>query len=138
MDYVKISQETIGYLYKSHASVRKSEIDIKLLALTDLRVSQLNGCAYCCSFHSNELRAFGIEQSVLDKLSGWKLSNAFDEKQKLALEWAEAITKMEPNLSKYRKKLEIIFSEKELVDLTASISIMNALNRLRITLGDNH
>lgn len=138
MDYVKISQETIGHLYKAHASVRKSEIDTKLLAITDLRVSQLNGCAYCCSFHSNELRAFGIEQSVLDKLSGWKLSDAFDEKQKLALEWAEAITKMETELFTSKKKLEILFSEKELVDLTASISIMNSLNRLRITLGDNH
>ncbi|WDF59641.1 carboxymuconolactone decarboxylase family protein [Flavobacterium sp. KACC 22758] len=138
MDYIKISQETIGHLYKAHTSVRKSEIDIKLLALTDLRVSQLNGCAYCCSFHSNELREFGIEQNLLDKLSGWKLSDAFDEKQKLALEWAEAITKMETDLTAIRKRLEIVFTEKELVDLTASISIMNTLNRLRITLGDNH
>ncbi|MGN7812828.1 carboxymuconolactone decarboxylase family protein [Flavobacterium sp. 22076] len=138
MDYIKISQETIGHLYKAHTSVRKSEIDIKLLALTDLRVSQLNGCAYCCSFHSNELREFGIEQSVLDKLSGWKLSDSFDEKEKLALEWAEAITKMETDLTAIRKRLEIVFTEKELVDLTASISIMNTLNRLRITLGDNH
>lgn len=138
MDYIKISQETIGHLYKAHASVRKSEIDTKLLALTDLRISQLNGCAYCCGFHSNELRTFGITQSILDQLSGWKHSNAFDQKQKLALEWAEAITKMEPDLSIIRKKLETIFSEKELVDLTASISIMNTLNRLRITLGDNH
>lgn len=138
MDYIKISQETIGHLYKAHTSVRKSEIDIKLLALTDLRVSQLNGCAYCCSFHSNELREFGIEQNVLDKLSGWKLSDAFDEKEKLVLEWAEAITKMETDLTAIRKRLEIVFTEKELVDLTASISIMNTLNRLRITLGDNH
>lgn len=138
MDYIKISQETIGHLYKAHTSVRKSEIDIKLLALTDLRVSQLNGCAYCCSFHSNELREFGIEQSVLDKLSGWKLSDSFDEKEKLVLEWAEAITKMETDLTAIRKRLEIVFTEKELVDLTASISIMNTLNRLRITLGDNH
>lgn len=102
MDYIKISQKTIGHLYKAHTSVRKSEIDIKLLALTDLRVSQLNGCAYCCSFHSNELREFRIEQNVLDKLSGWKLSDAFDEKQKLALEWAEAITKMETDLTAIR------------------------------------
>lgn len=138
MDYVKISQETIGHLYKAHNSVRKSEIDTKLLALTDLRVSQLNGCAYCCSFHSNEVREFGIQQDVLDKLAGWKTSSAFDEKQKLALDWAEAITNMEADLSVYKKKLELVFSEKELVDLTASISIMNALNRLRITLGDNH
>ncbi len=71
MDYIKISKEAIGYLYKSHASLRQSEIDVKLIALAELRTSQLNGCAYCCSFHSNELREIGISQSLIDKIPGY-------------------------------------------------------------------
>ncbi|MGY0036337.1 carboxymuconolactone decarboxylase family protein [Pedobacter sp. NJ-S-72] len=63
MNYQEISKETIGYLYKSHQSIRKSEIDIHLIALAELYVSQINGCAYCCSFHSGELRELGIKQS---------------------------------------------------------------------------
>jgi AhpD family alkylhydroperoxidase len=138
MNYQEISKETIGYLYKSHQSIRKSEIDIHLIALAELYVSQMNGCAYCCSFHSGELRELGIKQSIIDQLPGWKHSDAFDHKERLVLQWAESITRMQGNLKDYRNQLEAAFSEKEVVDLTASISLMNALNRLRITLGDSH
>ena len=136
MDYNKISKEaTIGYLYKSHGSIRQSETDNKLIALAELRVSQINGCAFCCKFHANELREFGFEQSIIDQLPGWRLSSGFDTRQKLVLQWAEAITLMQKDLHLCRTELETHFSEKEIVDLTASISLMNALNRLRITLG---
>lgn len=138
MNYQEISKETIGYLYKSHQSIRKSEIDVQLIILAELYVSQLNGCAYCCSFHSDELRESGLAQNIIDQLPGWKFASVFDNKQKLVLQWAESITKMLPDLKKLKQQLEIHFNEKELVDLTASISLMNALNRLRITLGDKH
>lgn len=138
MNYKEISKETIGHLYKSHQQIRKSEIDIRLIVLAELCVSQMNGCAYCCSFHSNELRELGMEQSVIDKIPGWKYTNAFDKKEKLVLQWAAAITRMEGDFEELKTQLQANFSEKELVDLTASISLMNALNRLRITLGDIH
>ena len=135
MDYNKISKEaTIGYMYKSHASIRQSETDNKLIALAELRVSQINGCAFCCKFHANELREFGFEQSLVDQLPGWRLSSGFSARQKLILQWAEAVTLMQKDLHEHRKELETQFSQKEIVDLTASISLMNALNRLRITL----
>jgi AhpD family alkylhydroperoxidase len=136
MDYKAISKETIGFLYQSHASIRKSGLDNKLIALAELRVSQLNGCTYCCSFHNNELREMGLTQQVLDRLPGWKHSKAFDHQQELVLQWAEAITLMQDNLPTLREQLEKQFTTKEMVELTASISLMNALNRLRITLGE--
>lgn len=136
MNYQEISKETIGHLYKAHQQIRKSEIDIHLIVLAELYVSQMNGCAYCCSFHSNELREIGMEQSIIDKIPGWKYTNAFDHKEKLVLQWAAAITRMEGDFEELKTQLQASFSEKELVDLTASISLMNALNRLRITLGD--
>jgi AhpD family alkylhydroperoxidase len=135
MDYKAISKETIGFLYQSHASIRKSGLDNKLIALAELRVSQLNGCAYCCSFHNNELREMGLTQQILDRLPGWKHSNAFDQQQQLVLQWAEAITLMQDNLHPLREQLDKQFTPREIVELTASISLMNALNRLRITLG---
>jgi AhpD family alkylhydroperoxidase len=136
MDYKNISKETIGFLYQSHASIRKSGLDNKLIALAELRVSQLNGCAYCCSFHNNELREMGLGQHMLDKLPGWKHSNAFDATQQLVLQWAEAITLLQDNLAPLRQKLDQQFTPREVVELTASISLMNALNRIRITLGE--
>lgn len=136
MNYQEISKKTIGYLYQSHSSIRQSGIDNKLIALAELRTSQLNGCAYCCSFHANELREMGIAQSLIDKIPGYKHSSSFDEKQQLVLQWTDAITFLSDDVGNIKSELEKHFSQKELVDLTASISLMNALNRLRITLGD--
>jgi len=138
MDYKEISKKTIGYLYQSHNSIRQSGIDNKLIALAELRTSQLNGCAYCCSFHANELREMGIDQPLIDKVPGYKHSSSFDEKQQLVLQWTDAITFLSDDMVNIKNELEKHFSQKELVDLTASISLMNALNRLRITLGDKY
>lgn len=135
MDYKEISKKTIGYLYQSHTSIRQSGIDNKLIALAELRSSQLNGCAYCCTFHANELREMGITQSLIDKIPGYKHSGSFDEKQALVLRWTDAITFLSDDMEYIKKELGTHFTERELVDLTASISLMNALNRLRIALG---
>ncbi|SEP11128.1 carboxymuconolactone decarboxylase family protein [Niastella yeongjuensis] len=56
MDFKKISGEVIDFLYQSHSSIRQSGLDNSLIVLAELRVSQINGCAYCCRFHANELR----------------------------------------------------------------------------------
>lgn len=86
-------------MYSAHASIRSSGIDPQLIALAELYVSQINGCAYCCAFHAQELRDMGISQEVIDKIPGYKHSNVF-QKQFLALELAEAVTflseKIEP------------------------------------------
>lgn len=94
VEYKEISKKTIGHLYSAHSSIRSSDLDPKLIALAELYVSQINGCAYCCAFHSKELRDFGIAQEVIDQIPGYKHSKAFDEKQKVVLEFASAITSL--------------------------------------------
>jgi len=138
VEYKEISKKTIGHLYSAHSSIRSSDLDPKLIALAELYVSQINGCAYCCAFHSKELRDFGIAQEVIDQIPGYKHSKTFTEKQKIVLEFASAITSLNDpkQIEVTRESLAQHFSEKEIVDLTASISLMGALNRLRITLGD--
>lgn len=136
MDYKEIAKKTIGYLYQSHTSIRQSGIDPKLVALAELRTSQLNGCAYCCSFHAQELREMGIDQQLIDKIPGYKHSISFDRKQALVLKWTDSITLLSDEMDSIRQEVELHFSERELVELTASISLMNALNRLRISLGE--
>lgn len=136
MNYKEIAKETIGNLYKAHNSIRKSGIDEKLIALIELRVSQINGCAYCCSYHAKELSDFGFEQDVINRLPGWKHTNAFNNQQKLVLEWAEAIIYSKDDWQNIKTKLIEQFSEREFVELTASITLMNTLNKLRITLAE--
>jgi AhpD family alkylhydroperoxidase len=136
MNYKEIAKETIGNLYKAHNSIRKSGIDEKLIALVELRVSQINGCAYCCSYHAKELSDFGFEQDVINRLPGWKHTNAFTDQQKLVLEWAEAIIYNKDDWQNIKSKLIEQFTEREFVELTASITLMNTLNKLRITLAE--
>lgn len=136
MNYKEIAKETIGHLYKAHISIRKSGIDEKLIALAELRVSQMNGCAYCCSYHARELLNFGIEQDVINRLPGWKHTNAFNDQQKLVLEWAEAVTYNNDEWQGIKGRLMQYFTEREIVELTSSIALMSTLNKLRITLAE--
>lgn len=88
-------------------------------------------------FSFQGIKRFWIHpRDIIDKIPGYKHSNAFTNKQRLILEYAEAIKFLSEKIETVRESLTDHFNEKELVDLTASISLMEALNRLRITLGD--
>ncbi len=136
MNYAEISKETISYLYKSHTSLKDSPLDQSLRVLVELRTSQINSCAYCCSLHTNEARKLNISQEKLDILPAWRTSNIFSDKEIAALQLCEDLTVMERNKNyvKSRELLMMLFSDRELVDLTACISIMNALNRIAVSL----
>lgn len=136
MDYKNIAKQTVGHFYQAHSSIRNSGIDNQLIALAELRISQLNGCAYCCSFHSGELREMGVQQSLIDKIPGYKHSDSFSHKQLLVLKWTDAVTNLTDDIDDLLEELKSKFSEKDIVELTSSISLMNALNRLRISLGE--
>ena len=121
-------------------SVKKhvSSIEPNLKALVELRVSQINGCAYCVNLHSVEARELGEQQQKLDCLVVWKESKLFSTREMAALSWAEAVTNVsvETDMNLKLDKLLKVFEENEVVDLTLIISIMNCLNRLAISFGD--
>jgi len=132
MDYKEIAQQTVGHLYQAHSSIRKSGIDPLLIALVELRVSQINGCAYCCRFHAGELREMGMAAEVVDQVPGFRHSTAFTVKQRLVLQYAEEVVALKGDVELLRAD----FSEREIVELTSSIALMGALNRLRMILTD--
>nr|WP_315032574.1 carboxymuconolactone decarboxylase family protein [uncultured Chryseobacterium sp.] len=136
MDYKEIAKETIEHLYKAHTSIRKSGVDQKLIALVELRVSQINGCPYCCSYHAKELLHFGLPQDTINRLPGWKHTLAFDPLQKLVLSWVEAVLENKDECQSIKERLKDHFTDREIVELTTSIALMSALNTLRITLAE--
>ncbi|CDH31642.1 MULTISPECIES: carboxymuconolactone decarboxylase family protein [Xenorhabdus] len=140
MNYAKISPKIMNPLYKCYDEIQKCELDQSLILLVEMRTSQINGCAYCCRLHAEMGRKLGIEEEKLDKLPGWFNSRIYNQKEVLALEWCEALTigLRDKDLNDLRERLEELFSEKELVDLTSAISVMNALNRMAISIGDNN
>jgi len=140
MDYARISKETVGHLHRAYASLDQSPLPRRLRLLAELRVSQINGCAYCCALHAGQARAAGIPQEVLDRLPGWRLAACFDDSEQLVLAWAEQVTGGLPDDTgpALLPRLLARFSDREVVDLTIAIALMNALNRLSTRLGDNH
>jgi AhpD family alkylhydroperoxidase len=107
-----------------------------LIHLMKLRVSQVNGCAYCIDMHWKDLRAGGETEQRLYGLDAWRESPYYSERERAALEWAEALTLIThghvPD-SVYGAVREH-FGEKELVDLSLVITTINAWNRLAIAL----
>lgn len=71
---------------------REGAIESKLRYLIELRVSQINGCAFCVDKHSEEAREVGETQQRLDCLPVWREVLFFDDRERAALDWAEAVT----------------------------------------------
>lgn len=136
IDYIKINARALDLLLsvKKHAS----SIDPDLRALVELRISQINGCSYCIDLHCREARQAGVSQQKLDCLSVSKESGVFPVNEIAAIRWAECVTNIstQDDMEQELDKLLVHYSEKEAVDLTLIISLMNSLNRMAISFGD--
>ncbi len=108
----------------------------KLMHLSKLRASQINGCAYCIDMHWKDLRAIGELEQRLYALNAWRESPWYSDKERAALEWVEEVTLISQTHASDAayEKLKGQFSEKEIADLTLLAATINAWNRLAISL----
>lgn len=136
MDYTKISKDTIGHLYAGYKSLNDSPLAAELKALMNLRVSQINGCDYCCNLHRNEALKLEVSKDKIESLPEFMTSSLFSDAEKEALKWAESLTKLDGNNKVRNTELAKYFSEREVVDITICISLMNTFNRLAISMRD--
>lgn len=134
MNYDEISKETISLLNQCTESLNDSTLDQSVRVLVELRVSQMNGCAYCCGLHSEEARKLNISQEKLDLLPAWYTSQSFTSEERAALHWCESVNRLDHDLEKIRAQLLHYYTERQIVDLTCCIAIMNAWNRISIGL----
>ena len=134
-NYLKVSPELIEAYSGAAKTLENSSIESKLRYLIELRVSQINGCAYCVGLHTRQLREEGEEQKRLDTLIVWPEVTYFDDRERAALKWAEAVTRIESSRApdSIYEQLAEHFSEKEIVDLTFVIANMNLWNRIAIS-----
>jgi len=134
LNYAAVAPEGIKTLYATSGYTAKTSIDTRLRHLIHLRVSQINGCAFCMNMHSEEARADGETQQRLDILPGWHETTFFTERERAALAWAESITLVSqthvPN--DVFAAVKEHFSEREIVDLTLIVTAMNTWNRISI------
>lgn len=115
-------------------ALAQSALGLELVELIYLRISQINGCAFCLGKHAETLREQGVSQAKLDRLAGWRISELFDARERAALEWAETLTavaeKGAPDAA--YEPLKAQFSDVEIADLTFAVALMNAFNRLAV------
>lgn len=117
-----------SYLAKS------GKLEKSLLHLIELRVSQLNGCAYCIDMHAKDLRAAGESEQRLYLLDAWREAPFYTERERAALAWAEAVTFVAEGhvADEVYAEARREFGEEELVDLTFAVTTINTWNRLNI------
>ncbi len=115
-----------------------------LIDLVLMRVSQINGCAFCLDMHSKDARAAGETDQRLHLLPAWRETKLYNERERIALAWAEELTKLaSPEAlpdALYAQAREQ-FEEAALVDLTLLVVTINGWNRLNIaarTIGGNY
>jgi AhpD family alkylhydroperoxidase len=115
-------------------------LDHKLVLLVKTRVSQINGCAYCLHMHTEDARKLGESEQRLYLLDAWHESDLYSARERAALAWAESLT----NIAATHAPDDVFedarrqFSEKELIDLSIVIGMINAWNRLSIGMRSKH
>src|SRR5262245_37577589 len=136
LDYTQVAPAGVKALGGVYGYVLQSSLPPALVELVYLRISQINNCAYCLDSHVRDLLKKGQSIEKLALVQAWaEAGNLFDERERAALAWAETVTRVaETHVpDEAYQAARAVFSERELVDLTIAISLMNAFNRMAIS-----
>ncbi|AFL50500.1 AhpD family alkylhydroperoxidase [Sinorhizobium fredii] len=136
LDYNQIAPPGIKALGGVYGYIMQSSLPSELVDLVYLRISQINNCAYCLDMHTRDLLKKGQKVEKIALVQAWaEAGNLFDERERAALAWAETVTRVaETNVpDEAYKAAHAVFEERELVDLTIAIGLMNTYNRLAIS-----
>jgi AhpD family alkylhydroperoxidase len=136
IDYTKASPEGYKAFGNVYATLLKGSLPKSLIDLVYLRVSQINGCAYCIDMHSRDLIKSGLTVDKLVLVPVWHDAGAvFTQRERVALAWAETVTRVSetgvPDADYAAAAAE--FNDAELSDLTYAIGLMNAFNRFGVS-----
>ena len=136
IDYNQIAPIGAKALGSVYGYVVQSGLSAELVTLVYLRVSQINNCAFCLDMHSRDLVKMGVDIAKIALVQAWEEGGAlFSPTERAALAWAESVTRVAetgvPD-SAYQAA-RAVFDDKQLVDLTIAISLVNAYNRMAIS-----
>ena len=136
LDYNQIAPAGVKALGGVYGYVMQSSLPAVLVDLVYLRISQINNCAYCLDMHTRDLLKKGQKIEKLALVQAWaEGGNLFDERERAALAWAETVTRVAETgvPDEAYQAARAVFEERELVDLTIAISLMNVYNRMAIS-----
>ncbi len=134
LSYWTLSPEAYQGFAATKKALAKSSLGKQLIELVWLRMSQINGCAFCLEMHAKALRAEGMSDARLDSLAGWRVGEHFTDRERAALAWTESLTLVHQTHAPDEdfEPLKSHFSDVEIADLSFAIALMSAFNRLAI------
>jgi AhpD family alkylhydroperoxidase len=133
LDYEREVPGILKAMASVHPVIDAHGLDRKLVHLVRLRASQINGCAHCVKMHTREARQDGESNERLDRVVVWRHVDDFDIREKAALAWTEAVTRLaETDFAPLRAELRRHFSETEIAVLTSDIAMINLWNRIQV------
>ena len=115
-----------------------SGLEATLQEFVRLLASEMNGCEYCTHLHTAELKKHNETEDRITSVMGWRTSDIYTQRERAALAWAEAVTNIQDGHAPVAvyNELKAHFSDAEIVNLTLTITNINAWNRLQIALGE--
>lgn len=136
LDYIHIAPTGVKALGGVYGYITQSALPPLLVDLVYLRVSQINNCAFSLDMQTRDLLKNGAKMEKIALVQAWAdAGNLFDKRERAALAWAETVTRVADTgvPDKAYEAVRVVFDERELVDLTIAISLMNAYNRMAIS-----
>jgi AhpD family alkylhydroperoxidase len=138
MDHNAVAPAGMKAVGTVYGYVLQSGLPRTLVELVYLRISQMNGCAYCIDMHGRELLKAGVAIEKVLLVAAWRESgDVFDATERAAFAWAEIVTRIAdvgvPDAD--YQAAAAIFEPKQLADLTIAIGLMNAYNRIAVSFG---
>lgn len=134
IDYRQVAPEGQKGFLRIHRYISECGLEESLVHLVYLRVSQINGCAFCVDMHARDALRCGVSQRRLNAVVTWEESPFFSARERAAFAWAESLTLVAqthaPDDAYRAAKAQ--FSDRELADLSYAVALMNAFNRLAV------
>jgi AhpD family alkylhydroperoxidase len=136
VDVTKFLTSGMGRAMLSLSSEVEAAIERPLFELIKIRASQINGCAYCLDMHTKDARRAGETEQRIYALSAWRETPFFTDRERAALEWTEALTRVADTHvpDEVFARVSKQFKEEEIVALTFGVVVINSWNRLAISL----
>ena len=134
LDFIKTGPNAMKAMNGLEVQIARSSLEKPLRELVRLRASQINGCAYCVDSHTTEARKAGEDERRLSAVVVWREAPFFSDRERAALEWTEALTRVEQSHvpDDVWERVKPSFTPEELVDLTLLVSAINSWNRFAV------
>jgi AhpD family alkylhydroperoxidase len=135
IDVTKYLNSGMGRAMLNLSSEVEAAIERPLFELVKIRASQINGCAYCLDMHTKDARLAGETEQRLYALNAWRETPFFTDRERAALEWTEAVTRVADTHvpDEIHERVAAQFDEAELVALTFAVVVINSWNRLAVS-----